>query len=143
MQGGHFDEAGRALASGSSTGYPVYRETDGTAEQAPADWWRATAEAVTAATKEIGDRAKEIAAIGVCGAWGQVFAKPNGDVVERAITWQDARAHDEAKWLAETVGVEKMRSMVTVALPLTAALPPARLLWLRRHQPEFLSGESG
>jgi xylulokinase len=136
-----FDETGRPLASGSSTGYPVYREPDGTAEQAPADWWRATIEAVGAAAKSVGERAREIAAIGVCGAWGQVFAKPNGEVVERAITWQDARAHYEAKWLAANVGVEKMRKMVTVALPLTAALPPARLLWLRRHRPEFLSGD--
>ncbi|HEY1719827.1 MAG TPA: FGGY family carbohydrate kinase [Magnetospirillaceae bacterium] len=135
-----FDEAGRPLASGSSTGYPIYRQADGSAEQAPADWWRAAIEAVGTATKAIGDRASEVAAIGMCGAWGQVFAKPNGEVVERSITWQDARAHDEARWLAETVGTEAMRKMVTVALPLTATLPPARLLWLRRHRPEFLSG---
>jgi xylulokinase len=67
-----------------------------------------------------------------------VFLDCEGRPYERAMIWQDGRATKEAAWLRENVGDEAMASFLGLHLPISAMMPPARILWLRHHQPELL-----
>jgi xylulokinase len=133
-----FDLDGCQLSTGSSTGTPVEFGEDGSAEQsAPALWYSARA-AIVAAIAPLGPR-PPVAAVGLCGAWTSVFAR-DGIPLDRAITWQDTRAREEAAWLTAEVGAAGMDEWLGLRLPISAALPAAKLLWLRRHQPDLLDG---
>ena len=134
-----FDVDGRQISEGASGGYPVRFGADGSAEQDAGAFWRAARQAVRAALASLGSR-PPIIGVGLSGAWTSVFAR-DGVPLDLAITWQDARATAEAAWLAAEVGAAQMDAWLGIALPISAALPPARLLWLRRHRPDLLDGQ--
>ena len=131
-----FDAEGRERSAGASGGYPVRFGADGSAEQDCGDFWHAAREAISRALVPLGPR-PPIGAVGLTGAWTNVFAQ-DGVPTARAITWQDARATDEAAWLAREVGAARMADWLGISLPVSAALPASRLLWLRRHRPDML-----
>ncbi len=133
-----FDLDGRVAGSGASGGYTVDLGPDGHAEQSAAAFWHAAREAIAAALAPLG-RPPPVAAVGLCGAWTNVFAR-DGQPLERAITWQDTRARAEAEWLTAKVGAARMDAWLGISLPISPGLPVARLLWLRQHRPELLDG---
>lgn len=63
-----------------------------------------------------------------------VLVGPDAEPVRPALTWQDHRAHAEAKVLAEDLGAAE--PWFGTNLPWTAAYPPAKLLWLARNEPD-------
>jgi xylulokinase len=133
-----FDAEGRELGVGTALCDPVRFGPDGSAEQEAAGFWRAARAAIRDALALLGPR-PPVAAVGLSGAWTNVFAR-DGVPLDMAITWQDARATAEAAWLRQEVGQAAMDSWLAIALPISPALPVARLLWLRRHRPEMLDG---
>ena len=136
-----FDGDGRVMSAGASGGCPVRFGADGSAEQDSRDFWPAAREAIGQAIGQamaaLGAR-PPVVAVGLTGAWTSVFARA-GEPLDLAITWQDARATAEAADLAREVGTERMAAWLGLDLPISAALPPARLLWLRRHRPDLLA----
>lgn len=132
-----FDLDGRAVSVGTCASCPVRFGADGSAEQDSRDFWRAAREAIGQALAPLGPR-PPVAAIGLTGAWTTVFLRAD-EPTDFAITWQDARATAEAEELMREVGTERMAAWLGLDLPISAALPPARLLWLRRHRPDLLA----
>ena len=104
------------------------------AEQRPADWWAACDGAVRQAVAVSGV-GRRIAGIGLSGQMqGSVLLRRNGTVADTCMIWMDQRSCGEAEELnARLTPEETMRYAANYCLPSFWA---AKLLWLRRHQPE-------
>src|SRR5918993_3777621 len=122
------EEDGAILAR-REVGYPLSTPHPGWAEQDPADWWRATGEALEALGVD------EVAGIGLSGQMhGLVALDAAGDVIRPAILWNDGRTAAECAEIEERVGLERL-----IGLTGNRALPgftAPKLLWLRNHEPE-------
>jgi xylulokinase len=109
-----------------------YRSTygsNGEAEQDPADY----VAAARALIRMCGGP-ERVDGIGLSGQTPSlVVVDADGNPVRPAMTWQDHRAAAEADDLARVFGPAD--SVFGTALPWTAAFPPAKLLWLARHEP--------
>src|SRR5918993_2332054 len=122
------EEDGAILAR-REVGYPLSTPHPGWAEQDPADWWRATGEALEALGVD------EVAGIGLSGQMhGLVALDAAGDVIRSAILWNDGRTAAECAEIEERVGLERLIGL-TGNRALTGFTAP-KLLWLRRHEPE-------
>src|SRR5918993_2852688 len=122
------EEDGAILAR-REVGYPLSTPHPGWAEQDPADWWRATVEALEALGVD------EVAGIGLSGQMhGLVALDAAGEVIRPAILWNDGRTAAECAQIEERVGSERLIAL-TGNRALTGFTAP-KLLWLRRHEPE-------
>ncbi|MBA3406747.1 MAG: xylulokinase [Solirubrobacterales bacterium] len=122
------DETGTVLAR-SEAGYPLSTPRAGWAEQDPADWWRATEQALAALSID------DVAGIGLSGQMhGLVALDAAGAVIRPAILWNDGRTAAECAEIETRIGLEEL-----IALTGNRALPgftAPKLLWLRRHEPD-------
>ena len=122
------DETGAVLAR-SELGYPLSTPQPGWAEQDPADWWRASEQALAALGVD------DVAGIGLTGQMhGLVVLDAGGDVIRPAILWNDGRTAAECAEIEERIGLEEL-----IARTGNRALPgftAPKLLWLRRHEPD-------
>jgi xylulokinase len=118
----------------ASAGYPTRRGTAGEAEQDPAGWTQALADALAAVLAQGGTGLGSVTAIGLCGQTPTLVpVDAAGEPVRPALTWQDTRASAEAAELAARFGDPE--PLIGTALPWSAANMPAKLLWLTRHEP--------
>ena len=121
------DESGAVLAR-AEVGYPLSVPRPGWAEQDPADWWRATEEALAALGVD------EVAGIGLSGQMhGLVALDAAGAVIRPAILWNDGRTAAECAEIERRVGLEQLIAR-TGNRALTGFTAP-KLLWLREHEP--------
>ncbi len=119
---------GEVLAS-AEVGYGLSTPRPGWAEQDPADWWRATEEALDALGVD------EVAGIGLSGQMhGLVALDAAGEVIRPAILWNDQRTAAQCREIEERVGFERLVEL-TGNRALTGFTAP-KLLWLREHEPE-------
>src|SRR6187455_3182688 len=122
------DERGAVLAR-AEVGYPLSTPQPGWAEQDPADWWRASEQALAALG--VG----EVAGIGLSGQMHGLVALDADDAVIRpAILWNDGRTAAECAEIEQRVGLDEL-----IARTGNRALPgftAPKLLWLRRHEPD-------
>ena len=122
------EEDGAILAR-CEVGYPLSTPRPGWSEQDPADWWRATQEALEALAVD------EVAGIGLSGQMhGLVALDAAGEVIRPAILWNDGRTAAECAEIEEKVGLERLIAL-TGNRALTGFTAP-KLLWLRKHEPE-------
>jgi len=77
-------------------------------------------------------RGIQLLAVAVAAQLGTVIVDERGRPVRPAILWSDARAVEEADWLADTL---PDNAAAITGRPLTAELPVAKLRWLARHEP--------
>ena len=123
------DEAGVVRAT-ASVPYPTRRGGAGEAEQDPAEWVSALAQAI--ADMEL---ASPPDAVGLCGQTPTiVFVDEGAHPVRPAITWQDTRASREAAELSQTLGPPE--PLFGTSLAWSASNIPARLSWIARHEIE-------
>jgi xylulokinase len=122
------DERGAVLAR-AEVGYPLSTPRPGWAEQDPADWWRASEQALAALAVD------EVAGIGLSGQMhGLVALDAAGAVIRPAILWNDGRTAAECAEIEQRVGLDDL-----IARTGNRALPgftAPKLLWLRRHEPD-------
>ena len=122
------DETGAVLAR-AEAGYPLSVPRPGWAEQDPADWWRATEEALAALGVD------DVAGIGLSGQMhGLVALDAAGAVIRPAILWNDGRTAAECAEIEQRVGLDELIAR-TGNRALTGFTAP-KLLWLRRHEPD-------
>jgi xylulokinase len=122
------EEDGAILAR-REIGYPLSTPRPDWAEQDPADWWRATQEALAALAVD------EVAGIGLSGQMhGLVALDATGEVIRPAILWNDGRTAAECAEIEAKVGLERLIAL-TGNRALTGFTAP-KLLWLRKHEPE-------
>jgi xylulokinase len=131
-----FDLEGHLLVC-SDVVIPLHTPFPGWAEQDPQDWWSAACQSLKQVMAKI--ESKEVVSLGLSGQCpGHVMVDASGNAIGRAIIWRDQRAQEEARWLAGSISKEKAQSWVAEDFLGEATLPPARLLWLKRHAPENL-----
>jgi xylulokinase len=128
------DEGGRVLGRGSAE-YPISRPFAGAAEQNPADWWRATKDAVRQALAALG--AAQIEAIGLTGQMhGTVLLDGIGEPVMPAIIWADTRADVEVREITASVGAERLIQIA--GSPLATGFQAATVKWVQAKNPDRL-----
>ena len=121
------DETGAVLAR-AEVGYPLSIPRPGWAEQDPAEWWRATEQALAAL------RVDEATGIGLSGQMhGLVALDASGRVIRPAILWNDGRTAAECDEIEQRIGLGELIAR-TGNRALTGFTAP-KLLWLRNHEP--------
>jgi xylulokinase len=133
-------EDGRLLAS-AFIDYPLAHPRPGWAEQQPADWWRATLEAMRTCLERGADeglRPEDVAGVGLSGQMhGIVLLDEAGEVIRPCIIWADQRSEPQCRWMSERVGAERLIELVcNPALPGFSA---PKMLWVRDHEPEHFA----
>jgi xylulokinase len=128
------DPAGRILGSATSEHVPFATPRPGWAEQDPADWWRATGEAVRGALAAASLDGGGIAAVGFSGQMhGSTLLDARDEVVRPALLWCDQRTGEECDTITKTVGAARL---IELALnPALTGFTLPKLLWVRRHEP--------
>jgi len=135
---GVYDLKGNIVAQ-SSQSYPTYQPAPREIEQNPEEWWKALKIAIARIRKNSKIKGSSIVGIGLSGQTPtQVFVDREGKILRPAITWRDTRSMKEAAWLRRVVGKRRMEEFLGMDLPIQPNWPPARLLWLRRHEPQVL-----
>lgn len=129
------DERGRILAD-ASAGYPLHHPEPLWSEQDPEDWWQATVKTVRATIKKAKVKPADVKAIGLSGQMhGSVFLDKRGQVVRRALLWNDQRTAAECAEIEQRAGGrDKLIQMV--ANPALTGFTAPKILWLRNHEPK-------
>jgi xylulokinase len=127
--------SGRRLA-GARSALPVESPRPGWAEQDPGRWWTSCRRAIRNCLRSV-DR-RRIAGVGLAFQ-RETFSllDAEGRFVRPAILWLDVRATEEVGELEREIGREEYHRRTGKPLDTTSAL--ARLLWLRRHEPEAMA----
>lgn len=127
------DETGRPVDT-ERVALSTSRPQAGFSEQDPADWRDALADACQALAGRQADGLARVKALSLSGgAHIAVLCDGTAQPLRPAIMWDDQRAADEARRLAETGEVEKIsgnRPQATWTLP--------QLIWLARHEPQIV-----
>jgi xylulokinase len=127
------DDHGAVVGRGDAR-YATALGADGGVEQDPGDYLEAARRAIA----DCGASQRSIAGIGLVGQTPTlVLVGEDGEAVRPALTWQDTRAGAEAAELAAELGPSE--PLFGTELPWAAAYPPAKLLWLARHEPRTVS----
>ena len=129
------DARGKVAARATSPPYPTHRAHPGWAEQEPEDWWKAAVACIRDVLAETGTR-RVCAVIPVGHGPSHLPLDAEGKPIGRSLIWQDTRARAEADWIAEHTSVEQRFAALGLHLPMAPGMGPAKLLWLRDHEPE-------
>jgi len=123
------------IVSRASEEYPLHTPRPGWAEQDPADWWRATAQAIRQAVSAAGVNPADIKGLGLSGQMhGSVFLDSAHRVIRPAVLWCDQRTAAQCQWITERVG-EKVVVQETCNPVLTGFTAP-KIAWLQQEEPE-------
>lgn len=130
-----FDANGHLLAADYAP-YPTDYPRPNWAEQDPAQWWNAVCTAtqrlLAAAEVDAGD----IAAVGFSGMMmGVLPVDAAGVPLRSCIIWADQRAQDEARFMADTCGADRV--YLRCGHRVSPAYCAPKILWIRNHQPEI------
>jgi xylulokinase len=130
------DPAGRIVGSATTEHVPFATPRPGWAEQDPADWWRATGDAVRGALAAAGIDGGGIAAVGFSGQMhGSTLLDERDQVVRPALLWCDQRTGAECEAITSKIGAARL---IELALnPALTGFTLPKLLWVRRHEPEL------
>ena len=127
------DAGGQVLAS-ALVEYPLHSPKPNWAEQDPADWKRASFEALSRLAGALGARATEVKGIGLTGQMhGSVFLDEASRVLRPAILWCDQRTAKQCDDITSKVGAEKLIEMV--CNPALTGFTAPKILWLRENEP--------
>ena len=128
------DQAGRIIGSATTEHVPFATPRPGWAEQDPADWWRATGEAVRGALAAAGIDGGGIASVGFSGQMhGSTLLDAQDRVVRPALLWCDQRTQDDCDTITATIGASRL---IELALnPALTGFTLPKLLWVRRNEP--------
>lgn len=113
--------------------YPTTHAHPGWAEQQPADWWDAAVRGIRRVLEETGVAPAAVVGMALaCTSYTLVCSDASGRPIRPALLWMDVRSREEAKAVAAS-GAECLRYSSQRG---SAEWMPAKVLWLRRHEPE-------
>jgi len=128
-------ETGEILASSSAAYGLIQGLGPGHMEQDPQDWIAATEQSIEGCLAKIGDRRKEIKAIGVSGQQhGLVLLNRQGEPVRAAKLWCDTATQEQCEEIAAHFGGQSE----LIAKTGNAMLPgytASKILWVKQHEP--------
>lgn len=127
------DQSGQILARGKCA-YPT--ATDGACStQKAEDWWQSSVSAVRQVAETLGARAHEVTALSTSAQGGSMLALDENYVpLTDALTWMDRRAQGESDEMSELFGTRIYRKCGWRS---AASDCSAKLVWLRRNEPEI------
>ena len=129
------DEEGNVAAQ-AVRDYPLYQPDNGWAEQAPEDWQQAALETLKQVVEQSGVNRGDIQGIGLSGQMhGLVMLDEAGNPIRRSIIWCDQRSGQQVDEMLNLLPYEKWLEIT--ANPPIAAWTAAKLLWVKRHEPEI------
>lgn len=129
-------EDGSVLASRTTEHAPFTSPQTAWAEQEPADWWRASQQAIRDVIAAAEIDPKQIRAVGLIGQMhGAVLLDENGLVLRPSIIWCDQRTDEQCQWITETVGAKRLLELT--CNPALTNFTLTKLLWVRQHEPEI------
>jgi xylulokinase len=135
---GIYDLKGNMVTQAFKT-YPTYQPAPHEIEQDPEDWWKAVQMAIAQLRRISQVKMSSVLGIGLSGQTPtQVFVDRRGKILRPAIIWRDTRSVEEARWIRKVIGKRRMEKFLGMDLPIEANWPPARLLWLKKHEPQIL-----
>ena len=128
------DEAGKILAEDTAT-YPSYHPKPLWSEQDPEDWWTATKKTIRAVVKKSKVKPASVKAIGLSGQMhGSVFLDKKGNVIRKALLWNDQRTAAECTEIEQLAGGRR-ELIRMVANPALTGFTAPKILWLRNKEP--------
>lgn len=128
------DPRGRVQASASAA-HRSCAPQPGWSEQDPEDWWQATCRATRTMLRRGRVASKDVAAVGLSGQMhGSVFLDARGQVLHRAILWNDQRTAAECEQIERLAGGREGLISLVRNVALTGYQAP-KTLWLRKHKP--------
>jgi xylulokinase len=126
------DAAGRVAAEQTvaheemAMPYPLW------AEQRPADWWRAAAEAIRGVLAQ--HPGCTVQAVALSGQMhGLVILDSEGQVIRPSLIWCDQRSQAQVDWINSHAGPDKV--LACTANPVLTGFTLPKLLWVRDHEP--------
>ena len=129
------DEEGNVAAQ-AVRDYPLYQPDNGWAEQEPEDWKQAVLETLKQVVEQSGVNRDDIKGIGLSGQMhGLVMLDEAGNPIRRSIIWCDQRSGQQVDEMLKLLPYEKWLEIT--ANPPIAAWTAAKLLWVKRHEPEI------
>lgn len=130
-------ESGNCLATAF---YPreemkiIARKT-GWAEQEPDTWWENLKASITECTSQLGERKKEIGAIGISYQMhGLVTVDAGNRVLRPSIIWCDSRAVDLGEKAFRTIGKDQCLSTL---LNSPGNFTASKLAWVKENEPDI------
>jgi xylulokinase len=127
------DQEGRVLAR-STVEYPLYVPQPCWSEQEPEDWWQATVESIRQVLVQGRIAPGRIAGLGLSGQMhGSVFLDKDGQVIRRALLWNDQRTAAECAWITRKVGRKTI--IAETCNPVLTGFQAPKIIWLRDHEP--------
>lgn len=132
-----FDLNGREIAQRTEE-YPVYQPQAGWSEQDPEDWYQAALKTVREVLGQSGIAAADVKGIGISGQMmGVVPLDKDGQVLRRAILWNDGRTTEASENIRAKVGDELFKKISLT--PIRPGLSIAKIQWVREHEPEIFA----
>ena len=113
--------------------YPVYFPQSGWSEQDPEEWFNGTMKGVAKLLD--GFDGKEVGGISFGGQMhGLTPLDKDGNVIRRAILWNDGRSEEESQYLNNVIG-KKNLSAYTGNISFAGFTAP-KVLWMKKNEPE-------
>lgn len=107
-------------------------------EQHPDLWWQGTQDAVKAALQNAGIHGNEITSVGLTGQMhGLVLLDQAGQVLRKAILWNDQRTQQQCEAIHTAIGRERF-IQISGNVALTGFTAP-KLLWVRDNEPDIFA----
>ncbi len=131
------DEQGAVIGTASAE-YPFETPKPLWSEQHPHLWWDGAVQAIRGVLQQTGVQGSEVKAVGLTGQMhGMVALDEHGQVLRKAILWNDQRTGAECDEIREKVGKERFIQL-TGNDALTGFTAP-KILWVRNNEPEIYS----
>lgn len=132
-----FSTAGRVVAH-HAVEYPLLTPTPAAAEQDPEEIHRAVLTAIREAVRKAGAAPGDVVCVAFSAAMHSLIAvDADGRPLTRSITWADSRATPWAEHIKRDLGGVAIYQRT--GTPIHPMSPLAKLVWLRREQPEIFA----
>ncbi|WP_338782212.1 gluconokinase [Metabacillus sp. FJAT-52054] len=132
-----FDRGGAVIAKHNS-GYPLYTEAPGEAEQSPEEIFTAVVSAIRETIKEAEVPSEEIGFVSFSSAMHSLIAMDaSGKPLTRSITWADQRSEAWTKKLKKEWSGHDI--YLRTGTPIHPMSPLSKIIWLREDHPEIFS----
>ncbi len=124
-----------AILAEDTSAYPSHHPKPLWSEQDPEDWWQATVRTVRRVLRKAKLKKADVKAIGLSGQMhGSVFLDKRGQVLRRALLWNDQRTAAECGEIEKLAGGRK-KLIKMVANPALTGFTAPKILWFRKHEP--------
>lgn len=130
-----FDVNGIEIAQ-SEMEYLLYQPHNGWSEQEPEDWYQAAVKTVRTVMEQSGVPKEQVKGLGISGQMmGAVMLDKDGNVLRRAILWNDGRTTESCEKIRQIVGDDLF--MKYTCTPARPGLTAAKIQWVKDNEPDI------